>query len=96
MRFDLIRQQMQDLLVDLAGVLAHMQKLLRIRLEAGDINAAFKYFIFTLVIVVVRVLAHLEMMHLLIFTHGDRVIIHADTTITTPNCLSRIWQQIQN
>lgn len=80
MRLDLIRQQMQDLLIDLAGILADLQEIMAVGCKAGDIIAVFIHPVFTFVFLVVHVLAHLEMMHFLILADGDRVIFHIPTT----------------
>ena len=64
--FNLIRQQMQYFFINLARVLAYMQKIMIIRFKAGYKNPFFVHPEFTTFSAVMRMLAHLKMMYFLI------------------------------
>jgi hypothetical protein len=79
-RLDLIRQHMQDLFIDLAGILADMQEVVFTRRKAGNIRAILKYPVFAFIIVV-QIFAYLKVIYFFILTDCDRVIIHSYTTV---------------
>ena len=76
--FDLIRQPVQQFFFKPGSVLADVQKVLRIRLKAGDKCATFVHTVFTAFAVMVRVLANLKVVNFLIVADRDRVLFHMD------------------
>jgi hypothetical protein len=78
---------MKDLLVNTARVLADMQKVLRVRFKAGYTDTLRKHFVFALFPVMVRVFAHPEMMHFVIFANRNRIVFHSVITIRRAHCL---------
>lgn len=89
-RLDLVRQQMQYLLINISRILADMQKVMIIRLEAGHKTAVLKYPEFAFRIVMVGIFANLEVVHFLVLADRDRVILHNNTTKIKWLCLSNM------
>ena len=81
-RLDLISQQMQQLLIQLTGILADVQVIVVIRLEAGHQLTFLEDFHFAAFAALVQVLTNLKMVNLFVNTDNDWVIFHSvDTTI---------------
>src|ERR1700742_5100885 len=78
--FNLICQQVQNLLVHARSVLTDMQIVLRIRLEAGHKTTFLKNTIFTAFAVMMGMFTDLKMMNVLVLTYGDREIFHNELT----------------
>lgn len=87
MRFDLIGEQMQYLFIHVSGILADMQKVMRIRLKAGHIRAILKHPKLAFIILVMRIFADLEMVYFFLQVYSDGVIFHRSITYSLDYCL---------
>jgi hypothetical protein len=79
--FDLVGQQMQHFLSHFPRVLADMQELVLIGLEAGHEHAIFKYPEFAFHIIVMGIFAYFEMVDFFVNTNGDGVVFHSVITV---------------
>lgn len=78
MRFDLICKQMEQLFVQIAGIMADLEVIVFIWLKTGYQLSILKYFNFTAFAVMMQVFTNFEMVNLFIYTDSDRVIFHSE------------------
>ena len=75
-RFDLVSQQMQDILVYIGWIFTDMQEIMVVRCKTGDISSVLKYPLLAFILHMMHIFSYLEMMYLFILADGDWIIIH--------------------